>query len=161
MRARGASLSAGPAPAARAALRPGAPADALFRALDPGGAAVCDYLVRQARPGDVVLEETGDAYTWSGRIATFSGVPAVLGWGNHEAGWRQDWAAVLRRQRDIETMYVDPVSHAELLRRYRVTWVVVGGRERARYGDAGPGRFGGIGTLVLLSGDTRLYRIGP
>jgi uncharacterized membrane protein len=161
IRARAAAAAAEGAPAARAALRPGAAADALFRALDPGAAVVADYLSRQARPGDVVLEETGEAYTWSARVATFSGVPAVLGWGNHEAGWRQDWPGVLRRQRDVAAIYLDPASHGEALRHYGVTWAVVGGRERASYGESGLGQFDRIGAAVLESGDTRLYRFGP
>jgi uncharacterized membrane protein len=139
-----------------------ADAEALFRALYPGDAAAASYLARNARPGEAILEETGEPYTWSSRISTFSGVPAVLGWGNHEAGWRQGWNPILRRRADVDAIYRDPLSASsrELLRRRSIVWVVVGERERRRYGEAGPAGFESIARQVLNRHGTALYRVG-
>src|SRR5215470_10014169 len=56
---------------------PGVDAELLFRLSRPGDAEVAALLESRARPGEAVLEETGEAYSWSSRIATFSGVPGV------------------------------------------------------------------------------------
>ena len=142
---------------------PGSPGDALFRALHPGDAAVVDHLRSAARPGEAVLEETGEAYSWSARIATFSGTPTVLGWGNHEAVWWNDWGPIVARQRDVRRLYAEPgtARGRELLRRHRVGWAVVGERERRRYGENVGAGFEAIGRKVAESGGTVLYRLAP
>ena len=148
--------------AARAALLPGADAEALFRATSPGDAAAAFFIARTAGAHDILLEEAGEPYTWSSRISTFTGVPAVLGWGNHEAVWRQGWAEVQRRGADVAAIYEHPGSSeaCDQLRAYGVKWMVVGDRERQRYGAAvaGVGRlanpvFAGDGTEVYLAGE--------
>ena len=141
----------------------GSAGDTLFRALFPGDAAAADHLRLAARPGEAVLEETGEAYSWSARIATFSGVPAVLGWGNHEAVWRNDWGPVLERQREVRRMYADPASTRgqDLLRAHRVAWVVVGERERRRYGEGIGAGFEALGRKVVDTGGTALYHLAP
>ena len=158
LRSRAIEAAHGTNPTVVEAQSPGADADALFRALYPDDAAAAAFLARMARPGENVLEETGEPYTWSSRISTFSGVPAVLGWGNHEAIWRHDWESVRRRSADVEALYRDPVSAGacHLMRPYGVRWVVVGPRERQRYGD-GPGRFAAAGKKAFESGGTAVY----
>jgi uncharacterized membrane protein len=122
---------------ARAALSPGADAEAAFRALHPGDAAAASFIARAQAPGEAILEETGEPYTWSSRISTFSGVPAVLGWGNHQAVWRQDWGAVLKRREDVAAIYrsLGSAGACGLMESYGVRWVVVGERERQRYAE--------------------------
>ena len=143
---------------ARAALAPGADAVALFRALHPGDAAAAEFVARAAAPGDVVLEETGEPYTWSSRIGTFSGVPTVLGWGNHEAVWRQDWSPILKRRDEVAAIYgaPEPDEACPLLASYGVRFVVVGERERQRYGPAA-GRFASAAPPVFSLEGTRIH----
>src|SRR6185295_10363450 len=50
---------------ARAALMPGADAEALFRALRPGDAAAASFIAQAAGARDALLEETGEPYSWS------------------------------------------------------------------------------------------------
>src|SRR5206468_152707 len=143
--------------AARAALLPGADAEALFRATSPGDAAAAFFIARTAGAHDILLEEAGEPYTWSSRISTFTGVPAVLGWGNHEAVWRQGWAEVQRRGADVAAIYEHPGSSeaCDQLRAYGVKWMVVGDRERQRYGAA----VAGPGLLLALAAARRLPRL--
>jgi uncharacterized membrane protein len=136
-------------------------ADALFRALFPGDAAAAAWLGARSGSDDVVLEETGDAYTWSGRISTFSGVPTILGWGNHEAGWRDDWKPILARRKEVDTIYLAPVSPGAraLIRRRNITWIVVGEHERRRYGDAVAEGVSSIAGRVFEDSGTAVYRV--
>ena len=136
-------------------------AEAVFRALLPDDAAVTDYLAAHARPGEAIAEESGEAYSWSSRIATFSGVPTLLGWANHEAGWRNGWGRVLERRAALEAIYRQPdsVLARQAVRRYRVRWVVVGQRERLRYGGDGLEWLERHGEKVMRSGSTTLFRL--
>ncbi len=137
MRARDAAADRDENVLAGVAQRPGADAEGLFRALFPGDAEAAGFIASAASPGETLLEETGEPYTWSSRISTFSGVPTVLGWGNHEAVWRQDWREVEERRSDVQAIYEegDRPRACELARKYAVRWVVVGERERKRYGQ--------------------------
>ncbi len=161
LRAREAALERAEREGYGAGAAPGADAEALFRLSMPGDAMVAAFLAGRARPGETVLEETGAPYGWSGRIATFSGVPSVLGWGNHEAVWRDSWAPIQERQRAIDAIYVDPLSAASrsLLRRYNVAWVVVGDLERKRYGPQVAAPFARLGTEVVQEHGTSLFRL--
>ncbi len=44
--------------------------------------------LREQPPGAVLIEAVGGAYTEYGRLSAASGVPAYLGWANHELVWR-------------------------------------------------------------------------
>ncbi len=140
---------------------PGADAEALFRLWMPGDATVAAVLEERARPGEAVLEESGEPYGWSARIATFSGVPTLLGWGNHEAVWRDGWIPIQERQRAIAAIYADPESGSSraLLRRYGIAWVVVGERERQRYGKNVAAAFGRLGHKEVEDHGTVLFRL--
>jgi uncharacterized membrane protein len=144
--------------AVRAALRPGADAEALFRALRPGDAGAASFLQRSAGPHDVLIEETGEPYTWSSRVATFSGVPSILGWGNHEAIWRGHWDEVQSRQADIAAVYAHPESRkaCDTMRRLGVTWIVAGDLERQRYGPS-VDEFRGLARPVFAYSGTEIY----
>lgn len=81
----------------------------------------------------VILEAPGDNYKYEGRISAFTGLPAVLGWANHENQWRGSFEEQGRRIPDIETIYTTPDGRAalELLHKWGVDYVVVGGPEIA------------------------------
>jgi uncharacterized membrane protein len=161
LRGRSAEIERQDDPQAREALAPGADAEALFRALHPGDAAAAAFLARAAGPKEILLEETGEPYTWSSRIGTFSGVPTVLGWGNHEAVWRQDWGPVQRRSADVAAIYRagGPAEACPRLAAYGVRFVVVGERERLRYGPEA-GRFTAETQPIFASAGTRIYDAG-
>ncbi len=55
--------------------------------MNAGDRAIVEAL-REQPPGAVVIEAVGGAYTEYGRLSAASGVPAYLGWVNHEMVWR-------------------------------------------------------------------------
>jgi YYY domain-containing protein len=97
-----------------------------------------EWLRRNALAGSVVMEAAGDPYTEFARISSHTGIPSVLGWANHEGLWRSNDPDVMKRLADVKTFYTatDPRTAEEILRRYRVTHVVVGDLERRTYGGA-------------------------
>jgi YYY domain-containing protein len=55
--------------------------------MDTGDRAIVETL-REQPTGAVVIEAVGGAYTEYARLSAASGVPAYLGWANHEMVWR-------------------------------------------------------------------------
>jgi uncharacterized membrane protein len=126
----------------------------------PGDVGAIDWLNDEAAAGEVVLESVGDDYSAFGhaRIATFTGLPTVLGWPGHELQWGHDSGT---RKADVAAIYESPTTAAaeELLRRYRVRYVVVGPLELTEYGDAGVAKWDRLGERVYEAGGTRVWRL--
>ena len=75
-----------------------------LRASAPGDVEAIDWL-RENAPGDaVLLEAAGPDYSGfgHGRMSTFTGRPAVIGWAGHEQQWKHDPGT---RADDVRAMY--------------------------------------------------------
>lgn len=74
------------------------------------------------------MEATGNPYSDYARISSHTGIPTVLGWGNHEGLWRGNDPEVAERERAVRAFYEapDPQSAYAILKRFGVTHVVVG-----------------------------------
>jgi YYY domain-containing protein len=144
---------------------------------DSDDTATIRWLGQHAAPGDIVLEAAGCSYypfdrLPFNRVAAFTGVPTIIGWGNnHQRQWRAGQpelvAQIDRREADVAAMFADPDS--PLFGTYGVTWLFVGEYElgdwRADCETAGPYD---VASLLQQSnsgwdeafraGDTRIYR---
>ncbi|MBW7919815.1 MAG: hypothetical protein H3C52_11000 [Anaerolineales bacterium] len=100
---------------------------------DPEDAAAIRYL--QSAPLGVVAEAIGGSYSNYARIATYTGLPTVLGWPWHEFQWRGNWDAHGSRESDIKTLYEVPdwETAQTIIDRYQIRYIVVGGIERTTY----------------------------
>ena len=98
----------------------------------PDEAAAMEWL--RSAPDGVVAEAVGGAYSSYARVSIYTGLPTVLGWGNHEGQWR-DFALQGSRAQDIETLYSTPdwVTAQDIIKRYNIRYVYVGGLERSTY----------------------------
>ncbi len=90
----------------------------------------------------VVLEAAAECYSYQGRIAAFTGNPTVVGWACHEVQWRGNGEELARRMAEVRAIYTSEncTLVKELLRKYNVTYVVVG-YEEERYYNANPEKF--------------------
>ncbi len=100
------------------------------------------------------------AYTYEGRIATFTGLPTVLGWGGHQHQWRGTTDEPARRFPLIEQLYntTDPAEARSLLQAFNVTFVVVGNTERDRFAPEGLAKFDALCAPAFQSGSSVIYR---
>lgn len=107
----------------------------------------------------VILEATGDPYSYYARFSSNTGLPTVLGWANHEGLWRANHKLVGDRRSDVIRMYNAATleSIAPLLDRYQVRYIVVGELERKDYDAAGLQKFTAL-PLAYRHGDTAVYR---
>ena len=98
----------------------------------PDEAAAMAWL--RSAPDGIVAEATGNPYSSYARVSIYTGLPTVLGWGNHEGQWR-DYALQGSRAQDIETLYSTPdwVTAQDIIKRYNIRYVYVGNLERVTY----------------------------
>jgi len=100
------------------------------------------------------------SYSDASLVSARTGVPTVLGWPFHELQWGRPGAVIATREADVNEAY-STVSLEEalaILRKYRVTYVVVGNVERAKYPPAGLAKFTAL-QAVYTSGTTSIYRV--
>jgi YYY domain-containing protein len=123
--------------------------------------AIVEYLRRLPHDA-VILEAVGEAYGESARISAASGVPAYLGWLNHEMVWRGasitpelDRRATVAARVYSET---DPKIIAGLVQREGIDFVVVGSLERMRYSAQALRAIENAGRVVFEDQDSRLVR---
>ncbi len=106
--------------------------------------AAADWITANTKPADIVLTAAGEAYNETGRVATVTGRPTLLGWsGSHERLWRSGSPEILNeiqsREQAIGQIYGAATSNDETLRlldQYKVKYVYVGPKEREKYDGA-------------------------
>jgi YYY domain-containing protein len=126
-------------------------------------ASAVDWLKEHAGQDDVILEAVLGQYTLGGRISARSGVPAVLGWPGHETQWARDGTLVGAREADVNQAYstTSLAEAVEILRRYNVTYVIVGSVERTKYPAAGLQKFSDALPAAHVRGNMAIYRLPP
>ena len=124
------------------------------------------YLRDHANKDDVVLEASGPAFSHYGRISASTGLSTIIGWANHENIWRDGtWKTVNEKVQATREIYTtrDVQRAKELLEKYSIDWIFVGGLEREQYKDADFEKFKSMATKVIELKDsdnqmTYLYR---
>jgi uncharacterized membrane protein len=116
----------------------------------------------KSAPDGVIAEATGNPYSNFGRISIYSGLPTILGWGNHEGQWHgSDFQGILgQRTQDIETLYTTPdwQTAKSILDQYDVRYVVVGGLERNSY-RVNEEKFKNFLKPVFQQGNVTIYEV--
>ncbi len=113
----------------------------------------------------VIVEALGFGYQpWTGgRVSALTGIPTLLNWENHERQWRGETynAIAGTRATDIATLYNTPEWPLayEILQRYGVDYVFVGGSEQRQYDALGLNKFAANLTAVCRSGNTAVYKV--
>jgi uncharacterized membrane protein len=110
-----------------------------------------------------LVEAPGESYTFGARIATNTGIPAVLGWPVHEQLWRGSDPVVWVRRDDINRLYeAKTAAEAQtVLDRYRPRWLIVGRYERERYPAMKAEVLASLGRVVFRSGSTFIVDLDP
>jgi len=111
----------------------------------------------------VITEAVGGQYSGYGRVSANTGLPTILGWAGHEYQWRGDTPEPAAREPAINTIYsqtnLDNVS--DLLNRYDVQYIYVGGLERDTYGTAGLDKFAEQLEVAYSNNSVTIYRWQP
>ena len=128
----------------------------------PGEAEAVSWLQKQPH-GTVLIEAVGDAYSDAARMSAGSGVPAVIGWENHEQVWRGNaiMGETSQRASLVKTVYTsgDPEEIRLAARNLGATHIVVGAKERQVYGEATLAAVRAAGPAAFSAGDCVIVRI--
>lgn len=125
----------------------------------PGDFAAVNWLRENAVGLPVILEATGDPYSYYARFSSNVGLPTIMGWSNHEGLWRSHESRVGSRRNEVIKMY-SARTLAEvtpLLDQYNVTYIVVGELERKDYPAEGLAKFGELKQVFEANG-TKIYQ---
>jgi YYY domain-containing protein len=112
-----------------------------------------EWLQDNVAGSPVVLEAHNHQYRWSARIASYTGLPTVLGWPWHQTQQRFAYAQTIpQRAAHVTELYntTDIGLAEDLLRRYEVRYIVVGELERVYYAASGLDKFGAMAGQGLL-----------
>jgi uncharacterized membrane protein/sugar lactone lactonase YvrE len=152
----------------------------------PDDYAAIQWLNANATGSDRLMEGSAAEYDWAGRMASFTGIPSLVGWDNsHERLWRTNQPdatqQIATRRGIVNSIYqgIDPNGGTltaprllELLKQYGVTYVVSGAIEHGRrenpandtptedvtpYTDS---LFKYALTPVFTSNQTTIYKVG-
>ena len=131
---------------------------AYLSATHPGDAGAVAYLDSLPASEDIrIVEAEGGDYSYFSRIASFTGIPAVIGQPFHEYMWRGDdsgWFST--RQNDIRAIYEQPAKTVSLMKLYNATYLIVGDPEREKYNISLPSS--GL-TQIFSQDGTIIYRL--
>ena len=119
--------------------------------------------VQWLRTGDsdlpVILEASGDPYSYYARFSSNTGLPTIMGWANHEGLWRGHENEVGERRAQVARIYnaATLAEVAPLLDRYHIKYIVVGELERKDYSAGGLQKFNEL-PVAFARGTTTIYR---
>jgi len=130
------------------------------RMLHPGDCVAIEWMNEHITGRPVILEAPGYAYCWNARYSTFTGLPGVLGWLNHEAGWRNSYEKGLARRDDMSTIYqtVNRAQAQQLMDEYNIEYVIIGLSERAKFPGYGLKKFSDMMDVVYNQSGVVIYR---
>ncbi len=119
------------------------------------------WINKNIKGSPVILEAQGDSYTDFARISANTGIPTVIGWTVHEWLWRGNYNIVSPRIADVQSIYESNAEEKtkQLLNKYNVSYVYVGGMERQKYTNLNEEKFKKIGKVIFQSAATRLYKV--
>lgn len=138
------------------------------------------YLIRwmqeniQGSPVIVEAASAGEQYRWHSRITTYTGLPDVVGWQWHQQQQRVlESNQIIQRGIEVDAFYRAPDKDAAagFLRKYDVSYIVLGQLEYAKYTSLDPNVPDGLrkfnelnGVLwreIFRHGATILYEVLP
>ena len=120
------------------------------------------WLLSEVDGTPTVLEAVGDQYTNFARVSSFTGLPTVLGWPQHEFWFRgASYEPQGARREDVARAYntADTAEAQTILDRYDVEYVYVGRLEREEYSEAGLAKFPSFMDVVFQNDRVTIYRM--
>lgn len=130
--------------------------------MDAGDRAIVEAL-REQPPGAVVIEAVGGAYTEYGRLSAATGVPAYLGWANHEMVWRGPEILTETEGRTdlVNRLYSsgDPAVVRELAATAGADLIAVGSLERRDFPPEALAAVAAAGEILVEKDGSYLVRV--
>ncbi len=144
---------------------------------DPDDYKVIQYINNNIHDRTIIAEAVGDSYSTYGRVSTYSGMIAPMGWKTHEWTWRfqgkaaehapkglqveTGYSPIAKVSDDINRIYVTQNTDEalKLIHQYNIEYVFIGDLERTAYPNLDEDKFNKLGKVVFESGNSRLFEI--
>lgn len=109
----------------------------------PGDLIAIDWINKNINGSHTIVEAPGDAYTYSSRVSSLTGLSTIIGWESHELMWRGIWSRGGTRKDDTNQIYNSENNEKtlELLGKYDVEYIYIGELEREKYSKVGLQKF--------------------
>jgi len=114
----------------------------------------------------VIVEGQTPNYRWGSRFSIYTGLPTVIGWDWHQKQQRASFGNMVDdRGRELKEFYSSPSidSAVNFLRKYRVSYVIVGQVEQLYYPAEGIAKFAQMNgrelELVYENPKVQIYRV--
>lgn len=119
------------------------------------------WLNQNVKGQPIILEGVGQSYSDYARISANTGLPTVIGWPVHEWLWRGSPDEGTKRSEEVKIIYeTDDINIAqELLKKYNVSYIVIGDLERQKYLGIKEEKFYSLGDVVFQQGNTIVLKI--
>ncbi|MEM7798929.1 MAG: DUF2298 domain-containing protein, partial [Chloroflexota bacterium] len=111
---------------------------------NPGDRSAVDWVIANTQADAIILETTGNPYSYFSRVSANTGRPTVLGWANHQSQWRGDSTNEYNvRGGLIKEIYDtrDWNRATSLLNQFEVDYIYVGNLERQEHDPVGLQKF--------------------
>jgi uncharacterized membrane protein len=114
----------------------------------------------------IIVEGQTPSYRWGSRFSIYTGLPTVIGWGWHQKQQRAGFDYMIdERESDLKEFYSSSSidTAIDFLRKYRVSYVIVGQVERLYYPEEGIAKFAQMEgrelELVYENPKIQIYRV--
>ena len=127
----------------------------------PDTYAVITWMRQNIKGQPIILEAPGDSYTEYNVISSYTGLPTISGWFVHEWLWRGTAEIPQARVSDISEIYTseDLSKTTQLLKKYGVSYVIIGEFERMKYPNIIEEKFSQLGKVVFSQKTSKVYQI--
>ncbi|MBN1888448.1 MAG: hypothetical protein JW850_10675, partial [Thermoflexales bacterium] len=128
---------------------------------NPDEHAAIQWLNTNVQGAPLILEAPGLSFqAHTSRVSAYTGLPTLLGWSGHESQWRKNWPAA-ERERDAQEIYTSrsELAARTLLNKYGISYIYVGGRERAQYSPSALAKFEVMAEPVFRQGAVAIYQV--
>jgi uncharacterized membrane protein len=143
-------------------------------------AAAIKWLNSNVSGTPAICEAYGNSYTDNCIVSAYTGLPTIIGWQTHEWLWRFQgvvnsqgdlvsnpakpdvWQDILTpRQTDVKTIYTgtEEMEVRALLKKYDVTYLIVGDLERTQYVDINDTLLTSLGEKVFENGPLYIIKV--
>lgn len=129
---------------------------------------VINWFNKEVKGQPNILEAFGLSYTDYCSVSAYTGLPTVLGWQTHEWLWRTSatednaFANVVAPLQDKITAFYEnpnPDRQRAFLQEYKISYVVVGELERARFKNINEDSIKKLGNIVFSAGDDYVVKV--
>lgn len=100
-------------------------------------------------------------YSYAGRVAVFTGNPAVIAWTNHEFSWRRNIDLLVERSVDVERFYRAETCEEmyEIVKKYNIKYIFIGVEEIKRFELENTDKFSECFNLVFEKGSAKIFLV--